>query len=234
MSFFKKIVNEIDAVLARDPAARSKVEVILCYPGLHAVLLYRAAHWLWRHELRLLARMIAYFARMVTGIEIHPGATIGQRFFIDHGMGVVIGETATIGNDVTLYHDVTLGGTSLQAGLRHPQIGNNVIIGAGAQLLGPITIGDNARIGSNAVVVRNVEAGQTMVGIPARAVSDRQAEKPAKFEAYAAPNAEISDPTMNLIEQLHKQVQELCAKVAKLETENEALLSSAKQWENKK
>lgn len=242
MTFFKKIVNEIDAVLARDPAARSKLEVILCYPGLHAVLLYRLSHWLWKKQFLLIARMISNFARFITGIEIHPGATIGERFFIDHGMGVVIGETATIGNDVTLYHDVTLGGTSLQEGLRHPQVADNVIIGAGAQLLGPIKIGNNARIGSNAVVVKDVEAEQTVVGIPARPVTEAASNeqkqgdsaKDAKaFAAYATPSDDDCDPMVVMIDELREQMQQLQSRLGELESENAELVSSAKRWENK-
>ena len=168
---FRKIKQEIDSYFSRDPAARSRFEIILCYPGFHANILHRVTNRLWRAKWYLLARVISYWSRFLTGIEIHPGARIGRRFFIDHGMGVVIGETATIGDDVTIYHGVTLGGTSFEGGIRHPQIGNNVVIGAGAQLLGPIYVKDGAKIGSNAVVVSNVEAGQTMVGVPARSTS---------------------------------------------------------------
>ena len=160
---FKRIVNDIDSVFSRDPAARSRLEVVLCYPGVHALIIYRLSNWLWRNQFKFLGRFLSSIGRFLTGIEIHPGATIGHRFFIDHGMGVVIGETASIGDDVTIYHDVTLGGTSLSKGIRHPQVGNGVIIGAGAQLLGPIKVGDFARIGSNAVVVKDVDADATMV-----------------------------------------------------------------------
>jgi serine O-acetyltransferase len=207
---FKTIMQDIDSVFDRDPAARSRLEVILCYPGVHALLLHRLAHRLWVWRLKLFARLIAYFSRFLTGIEIHPGATIGKKFFIDHGMGVVIGETATIGNNVTMYHGVTLGGTSLLSGIRHPQVGNDVIIGAGAQLLGPIHVGDNARIGSNAVVVKNVEANDTMVGIPARSTQEKTtAFDPAKaFDAYAA-KAEDVDPLQATLEELQAEVAEL-------------------------
>jgi len=232
---FKKIVNEIDSVFARDPAAHSRLEVFLCYPGLHALFFHRAANWLWRRSWRVLARFISYIGRFVTGIEIHPGATIGQRFFIDHGMGVVIGETASIGNDVTIYHDVTLGGTSLSKGLRHPQIGNNVIIGAGAQLLGPIRVGDNARIGSNAVVVKDVEADTSVVGIPARPVAEG-VPPPAKkdsavFAAYGTPSDDNTDPVLHMLEQMHGEIQALNKRVVELEAENASLSDSAKKWE---
>jgi serine O-acetyltransferase len=236
---FKKIVNDIlkdiDSVFARDPAARSRLEVFLCYPGLHALLFHRLSHWLWKKGFKFIARFLSYISRFITGIEIHPGAKIGERFFIDHGMGVVIGETATIGNDVTIYHDVTLGGTSLDKGIRHPQLGNNVIIGAGAQLLGPIHIGDNARVGSNAVVVKDVESNTTVVGIPARPVSDKAAEKPQEkhFDAYGAAQDQEADPLLIMLEQLKKDMEQLKGRVVELESENEALASSAKKWEAK-
>ncbi|MFW0776753.1 MAG: serine O-acetyltransferase [Rickettsiales bacterium] len=231
---FKKIVNEIDSVFARDPAARSRLEVFLCYPGLHAILLYRFSNWLWKLGLKLPGRFVSMVARFVTGIEIHPGATIGQRFFIDHGMGVVIGETATIGDDVTLYHDVTLGGTSLEKGVRHPQVGNNVIIGAGAQLLGPINVGDNARIGSNAVVVKDVEPGATMVGVPAHAFGEKSKSKAKKkFEAYAASEEADADPVFKIIYGLQEEVDILKRRVTELEAEDPSLLGSANKWEPK-
>ena len=230
---FKTIIKDIDSVFARDPAARSRIEVILCYPGVHAVLYHRASHWLWLRGWKLLGRFISSIGRLLTGIEIHPGATIGERFFIDHGMGVVIGETAKIGDDVTIYHGVTLGGTSLSKGIRHPQVGNGVIIGAGAQLLGPIYVGDNARIGSNAVVVKNVDAGATMVGIPARPVTERMVHD-AHFEAYAGtPQAEEADPLSAMVEQLKNDMQTLQNRVKQLEAENTELSASAGKWEAK-
>ena len=167
---FSRIKQEIAVVFERDPAARNTWEVITCYPGFHALLVHRFAHWLWRARLRWLARLTSHVGRFLTGIEIHPGASIGRRFFIDHGMGVVIGETAEVGDDCTLYHGVTLGGTSWNKGKRHPTLGNGVVIGAGAKILGPITIGDGARIGSNAVVVKSVPPGATAIGIPAHIV----------------------------------------------------------------
>lgn len=231
---FKTIIDDIDSIFARDPAARSRLEVALCYPGVHAVILYRFSHFLWRHGLKLLGRFISYFSRFLTGIEIHPAAKIGKRFFIDHGFGVVIGETATIGDDVTIYHDVTLGGTSLSMGVRHPQIGNGVIIGAGAQLLGPIIIGDNARIGSNAVVVKDVEANSTVVGVPARAVvadSKLSAVKEKSFDAYGGAKSSDSDPVIATIQKLQDEVKKLSLRINELEKENSELISSAKNWE---
>jgi serine O-acetyltransferase len=164
------ISEDIDAVLSRDPAARTRIEVILAYPGLHAIWMHRIAHRLWHHGSKLLARLISHLARGLTGIEIHPAAKIGRRVFIDHGMGVVIGETAVIGDDVTLYHGVTLGGTSLEKKKRHPTVGDRVTIGAGAKILGDITVGSDSRIGANAVVVKDVPPNSVVVGIPGQAV----------------------------------------------------------------
>lgn len=233
---FKRILNDIDSVFSRDPAARSRLEVLFCYPGLHAILFYRLSNWLWRNRLKFLGRLLSYLGRFITGIEIHPGATIGERFFIDHGMGVVIGETATIGNDVTIYHDVTLGGTSLSKGIRHPQIGNGVIIGAGAQLLGPIKVGDNARIGSNAVVVKDVEPGATMVGVPAHSFHEKtiaRHAKPKNFEAYGTPQEADADPLFKIIGQLQEDMEILKRRVTELEADEISLLGSAKKWEPK-
>ena len=188
----------------RDPAARSSLEVLLCYPGLHAVLLHRLSHCVWRAGFITLGRWMAHWGRFLTGIEIHPGAQIGRRFIIDHGMGVVIGETAIIGDDVYVYHQVTLGGTSTAAEKRHPTIGNNVIIGAGAKVLGAIKVGDNARIGANAVVVADVPAATTVVGIPARPV-EREERKPC-FDAYGTPCDQSSDPLFQEIELLRSEL----------------------------
>ncbi|MFZ6028088.1 MAG: serine O-acetyltransferase [Chloroflexota bacterium] len=168
---FRTIKNDIDSVFERDPAARSTLEVLVCYAGLHAVWGHRLAHKLWRHNLCLLARGLSQLMRGLTGIEIHPGATIGPRFFIDHGMGVVIGETAEIGADVTLYHGVTLGGTSLNKGKRHPTLGDRVVVGAGAKVLGAITIGADSRIGANAVVVKSVPENSVVVGVPGQNIA---------------------------------------------------------------
>ncbi|TXT20952.1 MAG: serine O-acetyltransferase [Gallionellaceae bacterium] len=193
---FKAIREDISSVFARDPAARTTFEVLTCYPGLHARILHRMANSLWRAELKWLARFLSHIGRWLTGIEIHPGATIGRHFFIDHGMGVVIGETAEIGDDVTLYHGVTLGGTSWKEGKRHPTLGNGVVVGAGAKILGPIYIGDGAKIGSNAVVVKDVPAGATATGIPARILDD--AKKAAGFNPYGI-GGDQNDPLSKAI-----------------------------------
>ncbi len=169
-SFFKQVQADIQSVFDRDPAARSTLEILLCYPGLHAVWGHRFTHWLWIHNWKLLARWVSQLVRGLTGIEIHPGATLGPEFFIDHGMGVVIGETAEIGARVTLYHGVTLGGTSLNKGKRHPTLEDNVVVGAGAKVLGAITIGANSRIGANAVVVKSVPPNSVVVGVPGQVV----------------------------------------------------------------
>ena len=196
---FNRLREDIRCVFERDPAARTAWEVLTCYPGLHALTLHRFAHWLWGHQLRWLARLTSHFTRWLTGIEIHPGARIGRRVFIDHGMGVVIGETAEVGDECTLYHGVTLGGTSWNKGKRHPTLQAGVVVGAGAKVLGPITIGDGARVGSNAVVVRDVPPGATAVGIPARIVeSGREQARQEKaeqmgFSAYAVTRNE-DDP----------------------------------------
>jgi serine O-acetyltransferase len=171
---FKTLREDIQTVFAKDPAARSTLEVIFCYPGLHALWFHRLAQLLWRHKLRFLARLLSHVNRFLTGIEIHPGARIGRRFFIDHGVGVVIGETAEIGDDVLLYQGVVLGGTTLRKGKRHPTISNNVVMGTGAIALGAITIGDRARIGAGSVVVKSVLPGATVVGIPGRITGDHQ------------------------------------------------------------
>lgn len=193
---FRMVREDIASVFERDPAAHSVWEVITCYPGLHARIFHRLAHRLWRANFKVLARFVSHVGRFFTGIEIHPGATIGRRFFIDHGMGVVIGETAEIGDDVTVYHGVTLGGTSLEAGKRHPTLGNRVIVGAGAKILGPITIGDDAKIGSNAVVVKDVPAGATASGVPARVRVDVNPSK--GFNAYGISN-DRTDPIAKAI-----------------------------------
>lgn len=217
----KSWFEDIDSYFARDPAVRSRLEVVLCYPGFHAVAIHRLAHFFWRFGLRLFARMLSNVARVYTGIEIHPAATIGKRLFIDHGMGVIIGETARIGDNVTIYHDVTLGGTSWQDGIRHPQIEDDVIIGAGAQVLGPITVGKGARIGANAVVVKSVEAGATMVGVPAHAAHDEAAKAEEGFRAYAV-SEEAEDGFADL-KQLYAQLDALRARIEALENRQEEL-----------
>ncbi|MDP6127257.1 MAG: serine O-acetyltransferase [Dehalococcoidales bacterium] len=175
---FKTLKEDIDTVFDEDPAARSILEVITCYPGLHALWFHRLAHFFWGHRLKLLARLVSNLGRFFTNIEIHPGAKIGRRFFIDHGAGVVIGETAEVGDDVLIYQGVVLGGTSLEKTKRHPTLGNNVVIGTGAVALGAITVGDGARIGSGSVVVQSVPPGVTVVGIPGRVVQDRRESRP--------------------------------------------------------
>jgi len=205
---FSRIKEDIQSVFDRDPAARNTFEVLTAYPGIQAMLFHRVSHWLWQRGLLWIARMLSNIARWFTGIEIHPGATIGRRFFIDHGMGVVIGETAIIHDDCTLYHGVTLGGTSWDKGKRHPTLMNNVVVGAGAKVLGPIEIGEGARIGSNAVVVKAVPAGATVVGVPGRLVkssaengdADHREKMAAKmgFDAYGA-TSDAPDPVAHAI-----------------------------------
>ncbi len=203
---FARLREDIASTFDRDPAARNTWEVLTCYPGLHALLIHRLSHWFWTLRLYWLGRMTSHVGRFLTGIEIHPGATVGRRVFIDHGMGVVIGETAEIGEDCTLYHGVTLGGTSWNKGKRHPTLGRGVVIGAGAKVLGPIVVGDGARIGSNAVVVKDVPPGATAVGIPARIIlseADKtREEKAAKlgFSAYAVTRDD--DPIAKAIQGL--------------------------------
>ncbi|MBI5165952.1 MAG: serine O-acetyltransferase [Magnetospirillum sp.] len=216
---FKRLREDIASIRQRDPAAHSWLEVVLCYPGFHAVVIHRLAAGCWRHGFRLLGRVLSHMAKVFTGIEIHPGASIGRRFFIDHGTGVVIGETAVVGDDVTLYHGVTLGGTSLHKGKRHPTLENGVIVGSGAQVLGPITVGEGARIGANAVVLTDVPAGVTMVGIPARMVMRRQKPQEPEFCAYGVSTEELPDPVARAIDSLRSQVGALMARIAELETE---------------
>jgi len=222
---FKKFQEDIDAFLARDPAARSRTEVALCYPGYHALLFYRLSNMLWRGDWRLLARVVSTIGKMLTMIEIHPGATIGRRFVIDHGAGVVIGETSIIGNDVTLYQGVTLGGVApsveshTQVDVkRHPTLCDDVIIGSGAQVLGPITIGEGARVGANAVVHKDIPPGVTAVGIPARVVMPRDKDKAREFVAYGEPVDGCPDPVLRTIEDLRHQVTVLMNHVEELES----------------
>ena len=202
-----QIREDISVVFERDPAARTRWEIMTTYPGVHALIIHRLAHWVWRKRFFWVARFISHVTRWLTGIEIHPGATIGRRVFIDHGMGVVIGETAVIGDDCTLYHGVTLGGTSWNKGKRHPTLEQGVVIGAGAKVLGPIVIGKGAKIGSNAVVVKDVPASATAVGIPARildAESDKQRDQMAEkigFSAYAVSD-NANDPMTKAIQAL--------------------------------
>ena len=204
-----KIIEDVRSVFARDPAARNVFEVLTCYSGVQAVLFYRLTHFLWRYRLYWLARFISTIARWVTGIEIHPGAVIGRRFFIDHGMGVVIGETAIIGDDCMLYHGVTLGGTTWDKVKRHPTLKNGVVIGAGAKILGPIILGENVRVGSNSVVVRSIDDNETVVGIPGRIVR-KKAEDGDSFDSYAANSSGTSnDPTIQAVNSLVERLAEM-------------------------
>jgi serine O-acetyltransferase len=209
MGVIKYFKEEIDAVMASDPAARSRLEVLLCYTGLHAVAMHRLSHWLWTHNFRLLGRLNSNFARFLTGIEIHPGAKIGRRVFIDHGMGVVIGETAEIGNDVTLYHGVTLGGVSLMKEKRHPTIEEGVVIGAGAKVLGPFTVGRGAQVGANSVVVRAVPAEAVVVGIPAAPTKGKSEAKDLHHDHITDPKDELVNDLIKRIQQLEKEIKEL-------------------------
>jgi serine O-acetyltransferase len=206
---FGVIREQIDTIFRRDPAAKSVVEIVLCYPGFHAVMFHRLAHKLYGAGVPLLPRVISQISRFLTGIEIHPGATIGRRFFIDHGMGVVIGETSEIGDDVLLYQGVTLGGTGHEQGKRHPTLGNNVVVGTGAKVLGGIHIGDNVKIGAGSVVVRSVPNDSTVVGIPGRVVRQRVAEGVLEHGLLPDPEAqEIADLRDRIVD-LEKQVQAL-------------------------
>ncbi|VAW83055.1 Serine acetyltransferase [hydrothermal vent metagenome] len=222
---WERLREDLDCIFDRDPAARTRFEVVTTYPGFHAVLAHRISHKLSRNGLRWLARVVSNFARWMTGIEIHPGAKIGRRFFIDHGMGVVIGETAKIGDDCTLYHGVTLGGTSWMKGKRHPTLGNDVVIGAGAKVLGPLNIGDDVRIGSNAVVLKDVPNGATVVGVPGRVVGgslDQQHKRREAiaqkmgFDAYGSTQ-DAPDPVAlainNMLDHIHimdKRLEDMC------------------------
>jgi serine O-acetyltransferase len=231
---FSRLKEDIACIFERDPAARNTFEVLTTYPGLHAVVVHRMTHWLWGCRLHWLARALSYISRWITGVEIHPGAVLGRRFFIDHGMGVVIGETAIIGDDCTLYHGVTLGGTSWETGKRHPTLGNNVVVGAGAKVLGPILIGDGARIGSNAVVVKPVPEGATAIGVPGRLVEpmkqgddNRRKEIASKmgFDAYGAtqdapdPVAHAINCMLDHIHVMDKRMQSMCEAIKQVSGE---------------
>lgn len=226
MAFWQRLREDITCVFDRDPAARSVFEILTAYPGIHAILFHRINHALWKLGLKWLARFLSSTTRFLTGIEIHPGAKIGRRFFIDHGMGIVIGETAEIGDDCTLYQGVTLGGTSWNQGKRHPTLGNNVVIGAGAKVLGPFTVGDHARIGSNSVVIKEVPPGATVVGVPGRVVEAggpnptqdvrREIARKLGFDAYGAtpdlpdPEAHAINQMLDHIHSLDRTVRQLC------------------------
>lgn len=211
--FFKQFREDLSVVFKRDPAARNYIEIMLVYPGIHALIIHRFSHMLWKLKLKHISRLLAYVSRVITGIEIHPGATIGNRFFIDHGMGVVIGETAVIGDDCTLYHGVTLGGTTWKKGKRHPTLGDNVVIGAGAQVLGPINVGKNSKIGSNAVVVNDIPNDSTAVGIPAKIIESN--ENKNKFSAYAVEKND-KDPVFQSIDEIFETLQKQEKEIIKL------------------
>jgi serine O-acetyltransferase len=213
---FDYLKQDISIVFDRDPAARTRFEILTTYPGVHALILHRFSHWLWNARFYWLGRFFSHIGRFLTGIEIHPGATIGHRVFIDHGMGIVIGETAVIGDDCTLYHGVTLGGTSWNKGKRHPTLEDGVVIGAGAKVLGPITIGKNAKIGSNAVVVKDIPENATAVGIPARILEEEKAKvEKTKFSAYAVSDDE-NDPINKALQPLLTEIQALKEQIATL------------------
>jgi len=213
--FWKRLREDIQVVFERDPAAKSVFEVLLCYPGLHAIWLHRVAHALYRRHLFLLARLLSHLGRFLTGIEIHPGAKIGRRFFIDHGAGVVIGETTEIGDDVTLYQGVTLGGTGKEKGKRHPTIGNNVVISAGAKILGSFTVGDNSKIGAGSVVLKPVPPNCTVVGVPGRVVV-REGQRVR--DAIDLRHDQIPDPVAETLNRFEAEIKALKQKLAALET----------------
>ena len=226
---FKALREDIASVFERDPAARSTWEVLTCYPGLHAVYVHKLARWFWLHELRWFGRLTSHFGRWATGIEIHPGAKIGRRVFIDHGMGVVVGETAEIGDECTIYQGVTLGGTSLFRGeKRHPTLGRGVVVGAGAKILGGFTVGEGAKIGSNAVVVKEVPAGATVVGVPGRMVDEEASVQAERFAAYGVvqnqddPYAKAIQTLVEHSQELERSLAVLAAKLAKIEAERAA------------
>ena len=228
-----KMIEDIRSVFKRDPAARNVFEIITCYSGVQAVIIYRLTHLLWRYKLYWLARFISTLARWITGIEIHPGAVIGRRFFIDHGMGVVIGETSEIGDDCMMYHGVTLGGTSWDKVKRHPTLKDGVIIGAGAKILGPITLGKNVRVGSNSVVVRSVDDNCTVVGIPGR-VLQKKVSDDDQFDSYAAStSSSANDPTVQAVNSIIERLADIDEQIASLSGVSEEIQNDPKEVENK-
>ena len=235
---FDHLREDIAVVFERDPAARTSWEVFTCYPGFHALQVHRLAHRLWGWRLKWLARFLSHLSRWLTGIEIHPGARIGRRFFIDHGMGVVIGETAEIGDDCTLYHGVTLGGTSWKKGKRHPTLGNGVVVGAGAKILGPIVVGDGAKIGCNAVVVKEVPQGATAIGVPARIIEAQDPDQAGRFAAYAVVR-DLNDPLGKAIHELmdhgadnDRRIEHILVELRRLSGEMERVRKAEQAEEN--
>jgi len=228
-----KMIEDIRSVFKRDPAARNVFEIITCYSGVQAVIIYRFTHLLWRYKLCWLARFISTLARWITGIEIHPGAVIGRRFFIDHGMGVVIGETSEIGDDCMMYHGVTLGGTSWDKVKRHPTLKDGVIIGAGAKILGPITLGKNVRVGSNSVVVRSVDDNCTVVGIPGRVLKNKVSDDD-QFDSYAAStSSSANDPTVQAVNSIIERLADIDEQIANLSGVSEEARENPNKVENK-
>jgi len=228
-----KMIEDIRSVFKRDPAARNVFEIITCYSGVQAVIIYRFTHLLWRYKLYWLARFISTFARWITGIEIHPGAVIGRRFFIDHGMGVVIGETAEIGDDCMMYHGVTLGGTSWDKVKRHPTLKEGVIIGAGAKILGPITLGKNVRVGSNSVVVKSIDDNCTVVGIPGRVLKKKVSDDD-QFDSYAAStSSSANDPTLQAVNSIIERLTDIDEQIANLSGVSKEAKEDPREVENK-
>jgi len=228
-----KMIEDIRSVFKRDPAARNVFEILTCYSGVQAVIIYRFTHLLWRYKLYWLARFISTLARWITGIEIHPGAVIGRRFFIDHGMGVVIGETSEIGDDCMMYHGVTLGGTSWNKEKRHPTLKNGVIIGAGAKILGPITLGKNVRVGSNSVVVKSIDDNCTVVGIPGR-VLEKKVSDDDQFDSYAAStSSSANDPTVRAVNSIIERLADIDEQIANLSGVSEEVKEDPREVENK-
>ncbi len=223
---FSHLKEDLKVVFERDPAVRSVFEIIFCYPGFHAMIFYRFSHWLWNNGMKFFARLVSHIGRFMTGIEIHPGATIGRGFFIDHGMGVVIGETAEIGDNCTLYHGVTLGGTSWAKEKRHPTLGDNVIIGSGAKILGPFKVGDDSKIGSNSVVVKEVPAMATVVGIPGRVVMSAE-----KRQGIDLQHDKLPDPVAKAVSCIFDQVHRLEDRVEELQKEQQSLQERLAQYE---
>jgi serine O-acetyltransferase len=223
---FSHLKEDLKVVFDRDPAVRSVFEIFFCYPGFHAMIFYRLSHWLWNRNLKFLGRFVSHIGRFMTGIEIHPGATIGRGFFIDHGMGVVIGETAEIGDNCTLYHGVTLGGTSWAKEKRHPTLGDNVIIGSGAKILGPFTLGDNCKVGSNSVVVKEVPENATVVGIPGRVVLSGE-----KRVGVALDHDKLPDPVAKAVSCVFDQIGRLEDRVEELQREQKQLKADLAQYE---